>query len=86
MEKTNDRLTFPATFRNRVAILEVLKLYIPKSGMLLEIGSGSGEHGVFFKTLFPPLFGKQVTQNYHIEKLLKLGFLNLNWPRECLNH
>ncbi len=51
----NDRLNFPATLRNRDSIAHVLRKYIPANGMLLEIASGSGEHGVFFQKLFPSI-------------------------------
>ena len=57
MSKLNlhDRLNFPATLRNRIPIYEVLKKYIPNEGLVLEIASGSGEHGVFFQNLFPSI-------------------------------
>ncbi|MEH2026927.1 DUF938 domain-containing protein [Nostoc sp.] len=38
----------PATERNREPILEVLLEVLPKSGTILEIASGTGEHAVFF--------------------------------------
>lgn len=46
---------FPATARNRDAIADILKLHLPDSGTVLEIGSGSGEHCVYFSRLFPNL-------------------------------
>ena len=49
------RLFFPATLRNRDFIGDVLSRIINKDGFILEIGSGSGEHGVFFQKLFPDL-------------------------------
>ena len=52
-EEIDDRLHFPATLRNRDSIASVLRKYIPNSGVLLEIASGSGEHGVFFQHSFP---------------------------------
>ena len=54
MEAINikNRLNFPATLRNRDSISRVLSEYIPRSGVLLEIASGSGEHGVFFQKSF----------------------------------
>ncbi len=57
MTKVNlhDRLNFPATLRNRVPIYDVLKKYIPDKGLVLEIASGSGEHGVFFQNSFPSI-------------------------------
>ena len=49
------RLYYPATARNREAILEVLRTRLPSSGTVLEIGSGSGEHVVFFGAALPQL-------------------------------
>tara|TARA_Y100001968_G_C19387330_1_gene733585 strand:- start:173 stop:805 length:633 start_codon:yes stop_codon:yes gene_type:complete len=51
----SNRLNFSATLRNRDYIACVLDNYIPDSGVLLEIASGSGEHGVFFQNLFPSI-------------------------------
>ena len=51
----NHRLKFPATSRNRVPIAGVLGQVIPHKGVLLEIASGSGEHGVFFQNYFPSI-------------------------------
>ena len=50
-----DRLEYPATLRNRDAILDVLRDVLPKSGLVLEIASGSGEHIVHFAQAFPTL-------------------------------
>ena len=47
------RLFFAATQRNRDFIGDVLSRTIKEDGLVLEIGSGSGEHGVFFQKLFP---------------------------------
>ncbi|NEP59055.1 MAG: DUF938 domain-containing protein, partial [Symploca sp. SIO2G7] len=38
----------PATKRNREPILEVLQKVLPLNCTVLEIASGTGEHGVFF--------------------------------------
>tara|TARA_B100000686_G_scaffold354365_1_gene464226 strand:- start:2416 stop:3036 length:621 start_codon:yes stop_codon:yes gene_type:complete len=48
-------LHFPATSRNRDAIAEVLDTFLPASGTVLEIGSGSGEHIVYFAKRFKKL-------------------------------
>ena len=48
----DNRLFFSATQRNRDCIGDVLSRII-KKGSVLEIGSGSGEHGVFFQKRFP---------------------------------
>ena len=51
----DQRLFFPATVRNRGPIGEVLESFLPKNGSVLEIASGSGEHGVIFQKRFPSL-------------------------------
>ena len=43
----------PAALRNREPIAEVLAEWLPASGLVLEIASGSGEHSVFFAERFP---------------------------------
>lgn len=48
------RLYAPAAARNREPILSVLKQYLPQSGQVLEIASGSGEHAVHFAQSSPP--------------------------------
>lgn len=45
----------PATLRNRDAILAVLRQEVPKTGLLLEIASGSGEHAAFLAPRLAPL-------------------------------
>lgn len=45
----------PATERNRDAIAAVLCDWLPASGRVLEIASGSGEHIVHFAATFPAL-------------------------------
>ena len=50
----DNRLFFSATQRNRDSIADVLSRII-KKGAVLEIGSGSGEHGVFFQKRFPEI-------------------------------
>ena len=49
------RLFFSATKRNRDFIRDELSKIIRKDGLVLEIGSGSGEHGVFFQKRFPEI-------------------------------
>ena len=51
----DNRLFFPATQRNKDFIGDVLSRYINKNGSILEIGSGSGEHGVCFQKRFPEI-------------------------------
>ena len=50
----DNRLFFSATQRNRDCIGDVLSRVI-KKGYVLEIGSGSGEHGVAFQKRFPEI-------------------------------
>ncbi|GAA3846770.1 class I SAM-dependent methyltransferase [[Pseudomonas] carboxydohydrogena] len=52
---TDYRLQYPATSRNRDAILDVLRGVLPPAGLVLEIASGSGEHIVHFATALPGL-------------------------------
>ncbi|MEK9672530.1 MAG: DUF938 domain-containing protein [Rhodospirillaceae bacterium] len=49
------RLDFPATRRNADAIEAVLTRVLPASGMVLEIGSGSGQHITRFAAAMPHL-------------------------------
>jgi SAM-dependent methyltransferase len=48
MQAIDKRRYAPATLRNRDAILGVLKPYLPSSGLVLEVASGSGEHVLHF--------------------------------------
>ena len=50
----DNRLFFSATQRNRDCIGDVVLSRI-KKGSILEIGSGSGEHGVVFQISFPEI-------------------------------
>ncbi len=45
----------PAALRNRQAIAEVLKDWLPESGLVLEVASGTGEHATWFAERFPNL-------------------------------
>jgi cyclopropane fatty-acyl-phospholipid synthase-like methyltransferase len=45
----------PSAARNRVPIREVLTRVLPKKGIVLEIGSGTGEHVVCFAKALPRL-------------------------------
>jgi hypothetical protein len=49
------RRSAPAALRNREPIAEVLAEWLPASGLVLEIASGTGEHSVFFSERFPAL-------------------------------
>lgn len=45
----------PATQRNREAITDVLREWLPAAGLVLEVASGTGEHVVHFAAAFPHL-------------------------------
>jgi hypothetical protein len=45
----------PAVLRNREPIAQVLAQWLPATGLVLEIASGSGEHALFFAERFPSL-------------------------------
>jgi len=45
----------PAALRNREPIAQVLREWLPDSGLVLEIASGTGEHVVYFAEQFPNL-------------------------------
>ncbi len=77
----DNRLFFPATQRNKYYIGNILSRIIDKKGSVLEIGSGSGEHGIFFQKRFPGiiwqtsdpelLHRKSITSWIEYEKLNK---------------
>jgi hypothetical protein len=49
------RRSAPAALRNRESIAGVLSEWLPPSGLVLEIASGTGEHAVYFAARFPAL-------------------------------
>ncbi len=52
---SEDKRHAPATVRNREAIAAVLAEWLPATGTVLEVASGSGEHVVHFAATFPAL-------------------------------
>jgi SAM-dependent methyltransferase len=51
----DERLFSPATERNREPIAAVLRHWLPASGVVLEVASGTGEHVAWFAAQFPGL-------------------------------
>ncbi len=49
----NELLTSPAAERNKDPILTVLESVLPKSGNVLEIAAGTGQHVCFFAAALP---------------------------------
>ena len=49
------RRSAPAALRNREPISEVLMDWLPASGNVLEVASGTGEHAAYFASRFPAL-------------------------------
>ena len=47
--------SYPSTFRNRMVIAEILNLYLPENGNVLETASGTGEHICYFGQRFNSL-------------------------------
>ncbi len=52
---TDPRLYAPAALRNREPILDVLRRILPDGGLVLELASGTGEHGAYFAGALPDL-------------------------------
>ena len=55
MTQQDQRRSAPSALRNREAIASVLQSVLPDSGMILEIGSGTGEHVIHFAEKFGDL-------------------------------
>ena len=56
LKATGDgRLASPSAERNREPIAKVLSQVLPQSGLVLEVGSGSGEHAIHFGRVMPHL-------------------------------
>ena len=84
----DNRLFFPATKRNRDYIGELLSRILPKEGSILEIGSGSGEHGVVFQKRFPEITWQssdpELMHRNSISSWIKHDGLNFNMPQPLM--
>lgn len=67
----------PATARNRQAIVAELARLLPKESYVLEIASGSGEHGAFFAPILPDI--RWQPSDMDAGNLLSIDA----WRREC---
>ena len=54
-EKTGARLFSPSAARNKAPISEVISQYISQGAKVLEIASGTGEHGAYMCGLRPDI-------------------------------
>ncbi len=81
----DNRLFFSATERNRESIEEVLSRIIRTKGFILEIGSGSGEHGVVFQKCFPEIIWQssdpELIHRKSISSWIDHEELNLKMPQ-----
>ncbi len=64
----DERLFYPATKRNQKPIAEVLKKHLPSKGIVLEVASGSGEHGTKFQKDFPMVTWQTSEKDYGCRK------------------
>ena len=55
MEETDEREIAPSAERNKGPILEVMRRVLPARGLVLEIGSGTGQHVAHFAAALPSL-------------------------------
>lgn len=49
------RISAPSALRNRGPILDTLRSYLPQTGLVLEIASGTGEHVAYLAAALPGL-------------------------------
>ena len=81
----DNRLFFPAAQRNKNYIGNVLSRIIRKNGSILEIGSGSGEHGVAFQKRFPEIVWQtsdpELIHRKSISSWIKYEELNNKMPQ-----
>jgi len=90
------RRSAPAALRNREPIGDVLEEWLPKSGLILEIASGTGEHASYFADRFPHLVWqpsdahpdalasiwgwKEESGLANLREPVEIDATSLNWP------
>ena len=81
----DNRLFSPASQRNKKYIGDVLSRIILRKGSILEIGSGSGEHGIAFQKRFPEIIWQLSDLNLEhrksISSWIQYEKLNLKMPQ-----
>lgn len=81
----DNRLFFPATQRNKIYIGDVLSKIPLENGFVLEIGSGSGEHGVEFQKRYPEIIWQtsdpQLEHRKSIISWIEHKNLNIKMPK-----
>jgi cyclopropane fatty-acyl-phospholipid synthase-like methyltransferase len=98
---TNDGIAYsPAAERNGQPILDCLQQFLPKQGTVLEIGSGTGQHAVFFARHLMALRWQPSDRQENIAGLktqflhegnvrilspLQLNVLSDDWPAEIFS-
>ena len=78
------RLFFPATQRNKKYIGDVLSKISLKKGTILEIGSGSGEHGIEFQKRFPEIIWQTSDPEMEYRKSISCLLYTSPSPRDGL--
>jgi SAM-dependent methyltransferase len=93
------RLTSPSAARNKEPIATVLSQVLPRSGLVLEVGSGTGEHAVHFARVMPHLAWQATEQDEeclrsicawvatetqaNLRQPLYLDVIDAQWPIEA---
>jgi SAM-dependent methyltransferase len=76
----------PSFERNKDFILPVLQEVLPESGMVLEIGSGTGQHAAFFAAQLPRLVWQPTDLAANLPSItawqVESGLANLRAPLE----
>lgn len=76
----------PSCERNQAHILGVLQDVLPKAGTVLEIGSGTGQHAVYFATHLPQLQWQPTDLSENFPSIrawaAEAGLSNLRGPLE----